>query len=291
MRAQVRDLAIGAMLAIAVVVLSLPSFAASVTLSNGASCTASSVVVTCTGAPPPIEQPNPPVVPPGAYFDFDLGEGGGGYFPPDGRVFEAGQLVTFAFTVKPGGNPNIDVFPGTGGWLAPRQIIDYFPYVSDAETRSLPNGNNADGRGTEHPAGVAGPVTRLGAGSTPCGSRPGRAGTCSTGNDPAGLVGLRRRRVEAQAYRLHSIARRHRDRALVQLAAPRGELVGVAAVRLAGGESVAGRLFAFLDVDAAEGRGEGDRLAVEIAALEGGGDRGVYEEFHGSILSPAGLRA
>lgn len=144
--------------------------AATVTLSNGASCTASTVVVTCTGAPlPPIEQPNPPVAPPATgpippppfAVDHDFGTGGGEVWPRDGRVLQAGQRFTIAFTVlppspeAPNPNPNLDVFPSLGTWIA-RKITDYFPNVSDAETRTLPIGTVADGRGSGHDAGVPG---------------------------------------------------------------------------------------------------------------------------------------
>jgi hypothetical protein len=108
--------------------------------------------------PPPPPPPNPPAPPSGQVpqnyaVNYDFGVGGGDYFPRDGRETHAGQLITVAFTVVPGGNPNLDVFPGLGGWRA-RQITDYFPFLTNAETRGLPLGNTSDGRGAEHEAGI-----------------------------------------------------------------------------------------------------------------------------------------
>lgn len=103
-----------------------------------------------TPTPPPVA----PTIPPNHPVDHDFGEGGGEYWPHDGRVFAPGQVITVAFTVLPGGNPQLDVFPGTGNWPSSGKITDYFPYMTDGETRGLPLGNNKVGRGTENEAGI-----------------------------------------------------------------------------------------------------------------------------------------
>lgn len=116
-------------------------------------------------ASPPIETPNPPVtppgtgtLPPGANVDFDLGEGGGGFFPHDDRIFPANTWVTIAFTVKPGqdvSKSNIDVSPGTGNWRSGSKMKDIFPDIMHApEEYGLPIGNNYVGRGPEHGPGI-----------------------------------------------------------------------------------------------------------------------------------------
>jgi hypothetical protein len=129
------------------------------------------VVYDYTDPAVPIETPNPTptptppatgAIPPPPYpIDHDFGTGGGEVWPRDGRELPAGQRFTIAFTVlppspeAPNPNPNLDVFPSLGTWLATK-ITDGFPNVSDDETRGLPIGTVADGRGSQHSAGVPG---------------------------------------------------------------------------------------------------------------------------------------
>jgi hypothetical protein len=104
-------------------------------------------------APPITQPPAAPTIPQDFHVDHDFGEGGGEYWPHDARITQANQVLTIAFTVRAGGNPNLDVFPGIGGWLA-KHITDYFPFMTNGETRPLPNGTQMDGRGAEHAAGI-----------------------------------------------------------------------------------------------------------------------------------------
>lgn len=90
---------------------------------------------------PPVKPPveNPPVPPttgapviPQYIVDYDMGDGSAG----EGRFVEktipVGAWFQVRFTVPPGMIPNIDVFPGTGGWLCGK-IIEFFPYVTDGK--------------------------------------------------------------------------------------------------------------------------------------------------------------
>jgi hypothetical protein len=113
------------------VALSLHANAATVTLSNGASCVASVVAVTCAGDPPPPPPPPPPPdptpLPPGCSDAANLGD----TVP---RLFPLNVTTTFCFR-STGGYVDVTVMTVSGSYI--RRITESGPGFSNRVATSF----------------------------------------------------------------------------------------------------------------------------------------------------------